>query len=94
MYLIVLEHEPHEHIFHIVSPAVYCIFVIDFIMQTYHEYHDEYTKKARFSKIFYAKVLIGILLGIDELLLGIGLNVNGRNIHPFYILRVCKTIMM
>lgn len=40
-------------------------------MQTYHESYDFVCKKARFATIFKIKVLVLLLLGVDEIFIGL-----------------------
>ena len=40
MYLIIFEKGEYRAVFRVMSPVLYCIFLVDFVMQTYHEYYD------------------------------------------------------
>lgn len=90
MYLIIFENTSVNSLYRVVSPLIYLTYLLDFAMQTYHESYDFVSKKARFATIFMIKVFTLILLGVDEIFIAIDLNVDGRPIHPFRILRVGK----
>ena len=94
MYIIIFENTTLDTFYHVASPIIYFFYLLDFFMQTYHESYDFVSKKARFATIFKLKILILVLLGIDEIFLGIHLNVAGRPIHPFRILRVGIYVFM
>lgn len=36
MYIIVFENTSLDSLYHSLSPAIYCIYLLDFFMQTYH----------------------------------------------------------
>jgi hypothetical protein len=77
-----------NELYQIGSPVLYVLFIIDFVMQTYHESFDEISRKSRFSPIYIIKILVIVLLGVDEFLIGFDVDVNGRCLHPFRVLRV------
>lgn len=88
MYIIVLEDTSLDSLYHVLSPVIYCIYLLDFTMQTYHESFDFVSKKARFATLFFIKIFILILLGVDEIFIGINLSSGTRAIHPFRVFRV------
>lgn len=90
MYMIVFESTEFNSFYHVGSPVIYCIFILDFIMQTYHQSYDETSHKSRFSTLFLVKVLTLVLVGVDEVLIGLNVQAGARPIHPFRIMRVGK----
>ena len=88
MYLIVFENTSTNLLYRVGSPIIYCIFLLDFVMQVYHESYDFVCKKARFARMFVIKIIVLILLGTDEILIAANVIANGRQIHPFRIFRI------
>lgn len=78
MYKIILEDAFQDSLFANVSIPLLFIFIVDFIMDVYLISFEKMRKKSKFTTVFYGKLIIIFLLGVDEAITIANISVNGR----------------
>ena len=69
------------------SPAILAVFWIDLLMEVYHRSYDHLKKHSKYGAIMYARAMLLTSLLVEEILLILSVNVDGRPIRPFKVFR-------
>lgn len=71
----------------LVSPAILGIFWVDLLMEVYHRSYDHLKKHSKYGALMYARAMLLTILLVEEVLLILSVNVDGRPIRPFKVFR-------